>query len=94
MDVHSIICVPIVYETESLGILVADNVSSKRPLTKSDMNLLSAVASQTAISIINAMSFQKLQENEKKYRDLVENANSIILRMDTKGNITFFNEFA
>ena len=35
-----------------------------------------------------------LQESEIKYRDLVENANSIILKLDTEGNITFFNEFA
>ncbi|MDD5432086.1 MAG: PAS domain-containing sensor histidine kinase [Candidatus Omnitrophica bacterium] len=31
---------------------------------------------------------------EKDYRTLVEDANSIILRMDVKGNITFFNNFA
>jgi PAS domain S-box-containing protein len=35
-----------------------------------------------------------LRESEKKYRELVENANSIILRMDAEGNVTFFNEFA
>jgi len=35
-----------------------------------------------------------LQENEKKYRELVQNTNSIILRMDINGRITFFNEFA
>lgn len=35
-----------------------------------------------------------LRASEEKYRDLVENASSIILRMDTAGNITFFNEFA
>ena len=29
-----------------------------------------------------------------KYRELVESANSIIIRMDNQGNITFFNEFA
>jgi PAS domain S-box-containing protein len=33
-------------------------------------------------------------ESERKYRELVEQANSIILKMDTNGNITFFNEFA
>ncbi len=37
---------------------------------------------------------ESLSENEKKYRELVENANSIILKMDTNGNITFINEFA
>lgn len=35
-----------------------------------------------------------LQASEAKYRELVENANSIILRLDTEGRITFFNEFA
>ncbi len=37
---------------------------------------------------------EALRDSENKYRELVENANSIILRMDIEGNITFFNEFA
>lgn len=36
----------------------------------------------------------ELKASEIKYRELVQNANSIILRMDNKGNIDFFNEFA
>jgi len=35
-----------------------------------------------------------LRESEEKYRELVQNANSIILRMDPQGKITFFNEYA
>ncbi|MFP5213622.1 MAG: PAS domain S-box protein [Acidobacteriota bacterium] len=41
-----------------------------------------------------ARANEALQESEEKYRELVQNANSIILRMDAEGNITFFNEFA
>ncbi len=37
---------------------------------------------------------QSLRESVAKYQELVENANSIILRLDTQGNITFINEFA
>jgi PAS domain S-box-containing protein len=37
---------------------------------------------------------ETLRASEAKYRELVENANSIILKMDTGGNVTFFNEFA
>lgn len=37
---------------------------------------------------------QILHASEDKYRTLVENADCIILRMNTDGNITFFNEFA
>jgi PAS domain S-box-containing protein len=35
-----------------------------------------------------------IRKSEAKYRELVENANSIILRMTPQGLITFFNEFA
>lgn len=35
-----------------------------------------------------------LQKSELKYRELVENSNSIMLRWDRDGNILFFNEFA
>jgi PAS domain S-box-containing protein len=37
---------------------------------------------------------QAILESRAKYRDLVENANSIIFQMDTQGKITFFNRFA
>jgi PAS domain S-box-containing protein len=37
---------------------------------------------------------ETLKASEAKYRELVENANSIILRMDAEGRITFFNEYA
>lgn len=35
-----------------------------------------------------------IKQSEAKYRELVESANSIILKLDMEGNITFFNEFA
>jgi len=35
-----------------------------------------------------------LRESEKNYRELVQSANSIIMRMDTEGTITFFNTYA
>lgn len=40
------------------------------------------------------LATEAVKESESKYRELVENASSIILRLDTQGNITFFNEFA
>jgi PAS domain S-box-containing protein len=91
---QSLICVPIIYEKKPFGILAVDNSKSSRPLRQSDMSLLMGVASQLAISIANALAFEKLQGSEKKYRELVQNANSIILRIDTDGRIIFFNEFA
>ncbi|MBW2437197.1 MAG: response regulator [Deltaproteobacteria bacterium] len=94
MGGRSVICIPIVYEQEPLGILAVDNIKSKTPLRQSDVNLLMGVTSQLATSIMNAMSFKRLEQSENKYRELVETANSIILRIDTQGRITFSNKFA
>ncbi len=37
---------------------------------------------------------EALRRSEAKYRELVENANSLIIRFDTRGHLTFFNEYA
>ena len=51
-----------------------------------------------AIEVVRDMTAQKLaeqalRESERKYRELVEHANSIILRWTRDGRITFLNEF-
>jgi len=71
---RSLICVPIVYENESLGILAIDNLRSGSPLTQSDVNLLTGVASQTAASIVNAVAFRKLVESESRFRGAFDHA--------------------
>ncbi len=37
---------------------------------------------------------ERLEESERKYRELVEGSNSIVLRMDLSGRIRYINEFA
>ncbi|HPW69036.1 MAG: response regulator [Desulfomonilia bacterium] len=91
---RSFLCVPIVYENESMGVISLDNTESSGPPKQSDLNLLMGIAPQIAISIMNARSFERLQASEEKYRDLVESANSIIMRLDTQGRISFVNTYA
>ena len=67
---QSFICVPVVYENESLGVLLVDNLKSKRALRKSDMSLLMGIAPQIGISIHKAMSYQKLQESKESEQNL------------------------
>ena len=75
MGAQSFICVPIVYESESLGVLLVDNIRTKRPLSQSDMSLLMGIAPQIAMSIHNAISYWKIQvskEREQNLRKLFE----------------------
>ena len=92
MGSRSFICVPIIYESDSLGVIIMDNISSKRTLTGSDMSLLMGVASQTAISMVNAISFQRLQESEEKYRTILERIEEGYFEVDLTGRLTFCND--
>jgi len=54
LGTRSFICCPIICEGESMGTLAVDNLSSKRPLVKSDMSLLMGIAPIIGISLNNA----------------------------------------
>ncbi|MCD6266047.1 MAG: GAF domain-containing protein, partial [Deltaproteobacteria bacterium] len=54
---QSFICAPVIYEGESLGVLLVDNLKSKKPLSQSEISLLMGIAPQIAISIHNAISY-------------------------------------
>lgn len=70
----SLICLPVVYENQSLGILAVDNIKGQRSLTQTDVHLLMGVAYQAAVSIFSTMSFKRLQASEERYRGLYDNA--------------------
>jgi PAS domain S-box-containing protein len=89
LKVKSLVCVPILYEGESLGVLAVDSLKEKREFNEGDINLLMAVASQTALSIANARAFQKLQESEKTHRTLVETIRDIVYTVDLEGRFSY-----
>ncbi|HDR73608.1 MAG TPA: PAS domain S-box protein [Methanoculleus sp.] len=59
-----------------------------------NVHIIETFVKQAAIALEKYQAEQRLRWNEAKYRELVEHANSIIIKLDTSGQITFFNEFA
>ncbi len=88
---QSFICVPIIFKKESLGILLVDNLTSKRPLTKGDLSLLMGIAPQIAINLNNAVSYKKIQESEERFRSLSENTPDIIYALNNEGVFSYVN---
>jgi len=91
MSSQSFICVPIVDKGESMGILIVDNVQSKKPLSQTEMSLLMGIAPQIGISINNALVYQKIRESEVRFRSLSENAPDIIYTLGINGEFTYAN---
>lgn len=88
------VCAPMICEQDLVGLLVVHHRTTSKPLTQSDLRLLEGVASHIAVGVVNARSYRRLESSEQSYRELVQAANSVILRTDPAGRITFFNRFA
>jgi len=91
MGSQSFICVPIVDKGESMGILIVDNVQSKKPLSQTELSLLMGIAPRIGISINNAIVYQKIKESEVRFRSLSENAPDIIYALGINGEFTYTN---
>jgi len=72
---------------DEMGILAAYFNSFMQRLEHSSATLKAEIE-------VRRKAEEAISKSEAKYRELVQNANSIILRVDTLGRITFFNEFA
>ncbi|MBN1480020.1 PAS domain S-box protein [candidate division KSB1 bacterium] len=88
---HATIVVPIVYEKESLGILAVDNIQSKRAFTQTDVSLLSGLASEIAIGLANAHTFQEQINSEQRYGLLVEHMPIGLFTVNRDGRIVSIN---
>jgi PAS domain S-box-containing protein len=83
------------YEVEH----VFSNIGHKIMLLNARRIIQKQIGSQRILLAIEDITERRrlkslLEGNEAKYRELVQNANSIILKMDPEGKVTFFNEFA
>ncbi|MEG5171724.1 adenylate/guanylate cyclase domain-containing protein [Microcoleus sp. B3-D7] len=73
----------------------ADNINQAILFLQAFMGVITITSLLLAATVAERTSAEySLRESEIKYRELVENASSIIMKLDANGNITFFNEFA
>jgi len=82
LKVEALVGIPLIYKQKPLGLLFVDTQKAEREYTTSDVNILMGIAMQIATGIVNARSYERLQESELRYRLLAENVNDIIWVLD------------
>ena len=87
----SVLCLPILRQAKLLGILYLENNLAPGAFTPERRTVLEALASQAAISLENARTYQALRESEAKYRRIVDAALEGIWGLGASGQITFVN---
>ncbi len=83
---------PLVSDHDTFGVLTI-NTDTPNSFTPDELTMLMRLAENVSYGVTFLRSRQDLMESEEKYRYFVEHANSIIMRWDTKGRITYLNEF-
>ncbi|MDM8530252.1 GAF domain-containing protein [Anaerolineales bacterium HSG25] len=98
--------VPLIVGDEILGLFSLDK-AEENFFTPTHVQLIETLAAYAAVAIENAhlytetehslKNYQQMEavsnKRARKYYDLVENAQSIILEWDTKGNVIFMNQY-
>jgi two-component system NarL family sensor kinase len=122
---RSLLCLPILNQSQLIGILYLENNLSTGVFTNDRLQVLKLLMAQAAISLDNARLYQQvkdyaetlerkveaqtqalqqeiaerqqteaaLKQSEACYRNLLQTANSIIIRYDTQGRIRYINDY-
>lgn len=75
--------VPLISKDRVIGLILVDNLFSKRPITEDDMNFLTAFANQAASAIENALLFEKVSKAEADIRNIFDSITDMVFFLDT-----------
>ncbi|MEP0925335.1 PAS domain S-box protein [Leptolyngbya sp. ST-U4] len=122
---RSLLCMPILKQSQMIGILYLENNLSTGVFTRDRLQVLKLLMAQAAISLENARLYEQLadytetlerkveertqslqqeiaerlqteaalRQSEANYRNLLQTANSVIIRYDTQGRIHYINDY-
>jgi two-component system cell cycle sensor histidine kinase/response regulator CckA len=85
------VLVPMTVRGRLIGIMLGDNQNDRDFVTEIDESFLTSFANQIAMTLENANLYKKLEDSERKYREIVENVNEGIWILDENGTIKFSN---
>ncbi|MBW7899387.1 Sensor protein ZraS [Candidatus Brocadiaceae bacterium B188] len=72
VDANEFVCVPLVVKDEAIGVICADNIYNRKPITTEQVELLSIFANRAALAIANAEVYRKLGEKNRQLRETRE----------------------
>jgi two-component system NarL family sensor kinase len=122
---RSLLCMPILKQSQLIGILYLENSLSTGVFTSDRLQVLKLLIAQAAISLENARLYEQLaaytktlerkveartqalqqeiaerqqteaalRKSEANYRNLLQTANSVIIRYDPQGRIHYINDY-
>jgi PAS domain S-box-containing protein len=94
LHIASFLMVPLFAKGSLWGFIGFGDCSKERIWNWSEASILLTMTSAIGGAMARWEAEDALRKSERKYRELVESSNSIIMRRDIHGNILFFNKYA
>ena len=89
--VRSILCLPLINQSNLTGVLYLENNLAARVFTPDRITVLKVLASQAAISLENSRLYRDLEDRERQYRTVVEAATDAFITVDATSKILLVN---
>jgi len=101
MRIKSIICVPLICKSETMGVVYVHSVKVAQGFRKNDLYLLTGLSGPAALAINNALLYARgkhvegaLLESEEKHRNLFETMTQGVVYQNAEGEIISANPSA
>jgi len=72
LQANEFVAVPLIAHDEPLGIIIADNLYSGRPITEEDLQLLGMFSAQAGIGLANAAAYRELELSTAELQQALE----------------------
>jgi PAS domain S-box-containing protein len=92
--VRSLLCMPIIKQSERIGALLLENRLTSGAFTPERLEVLRILLAQAASALDNARLYAALARSEAKWRSLVDGVPDIIALMDDHGQLEFVNHLS
>lgn len=83
-NVQSALCAPLLSAGKTLGIIYSDRITSSRPFSNNELNLLSAVANQLSIALENYQNYLRISKMSDCLQTLGASMQGLIQNQDVE----------
>jgi len=85
------VAIPVIIKEQLEGIFILGHKLSGEPYSKEDVNLLSTVSYQMAVSLHNSQLYNEMVEIKQYLENILENMGNGVIAIDAEEKITMFN---
>ena len=88
---NAAVAIPVVIKGQLEGIFFLGFKISGEPYSRDDVNLLSALSYQLAVSLYNSQLYNEVEKTKQYLENILENMGNGLIAVDTEGQVIMFN---